>query len=208
MNLKSDYEIRSWVKDIQFREANKTKFPHSIGTVEGYAAKFNSLSNDMSGLKENLCPGCFTRSLQIDDDRHDVRALYGHDKTRVLGRKSAGTLEIREDEVGLKVAIHLMDTTDGRDTLINIRSGNLDAMSFGFLPMEKPMYTRENNVLVRNIKHAHLFEVSVVTWPQYNDTEIQERELAFKAEAQAEAEIKGAPLRLLRQRHAFLTIKQ
>lgn len=192
---------------MELRDADTKRFPKSIGTLEGYAAKFNSPSVDFGGFKEVLAPGCFTRSLQKTDDRHDVRGLYGHDKTRILARKSAGTLECREDDTGLWIRMHLIDTSDGRDALRNVEAGNLDAMSFGFLPSEKPTWKRENDVLLRNITHANLHEVSVVAWAQYPDTELAVRELdLFKA---GETAVKpGTPLRLLRQRQAFLALSK
>lgn len=205
MKTDPEYEIRAQIHKMELRAANKEKFPNSIGTLDGYAAKFNSPSVDFGGFKEVLLPGCFTRSLAMDDDKHDVRALVGHDKTRVLARKSAGTLEIREDATGLAVTLHLIDTTDGRDTLRNIESRNLDAMSFGFKPMSAPIWTRDAGNQIRQIAHAHLFEVSIVAWPQYTDTEIEARAADFRAEFSAIKQ--GVPLRLLRQRHAHLQLQ-
>lgn len=205
MSNKLDYETRAIHYKMELRAANKEKFPNSIGTLEGYAAKFNSPSVDFGGFKEVLLPGCFTRSLAMTDDKHDVRSLVGHDRTRILARKSAGTLEIREDEIGLAVSIHLIDTGDGRDTLRNIEARNLDAMSFGFKPMVAPTWTRANDTPIRQISHAHLFEVSVVAWPQYTDTEIEARAADFRAEFSAIKQ--GVPFRLLRQRFAHLQLQ-
>lgn len=203
--MKPEYEIRSLIKQMELRAANKEKFPNSIGTLDGYAAKFNSPSVDFGGFKEVLLPGCFTRSLAMEDDRHDVRALVGHDKTRILARKSAGTLELREDNVGLAITIHLIDTTEGRDMLKNIEARNLDAMSFGFKPMSAPMWTRDGSTQLRQIAHAHLMEVSIVAWAQYTDTEIEARSLEFQTELLATKT--DAPLRLLRQRHVHLQLQ-
>ncbi len=197
-----NYETRTLLKQLELRDADKSKHPKSIGTLDGRVANWNVRSVDFGGFFEELAPNCFSRSLKMKDDRHDVRALYAHDKTRVLGRSSAGTLECGEDELGLWMRAHLIDTTDGRDAIKNVEAGNLNAMSFGFLPMEKPIWKRDGADMIRRVEHAHLFEVSIVAWAQYPETELAVRELnEFKA---GQPVVKtGMPLRLLRQRHAF-----
>lgn len=170
---------------LELRAADTARFPGSIGTLEGYPAKFNKLSREMvqNGIKfrERILPGAFTRSLACTDDLHDVRALVGHDKTQILARRSAGTLEIAEDPTGLQVRMHLIDTSAGRDVLANVKARNLDAMSFGFMP-KKTLTKRESDMFVRELADVELAEVSIVAWAQYEDTEINARDLeAFQS---------------------------
>jgi HK97 family phage prohead protease len=183
--MNTSLEIRV-CKGIEVRDADTKRFPGSIGQLVGYAAKFNSHSKEIrqGGVSfiERIRPGAFTRSLALKDDDHDVRMLVGHDKTRILGRQSAGTLEIREDATGLAIVNHVIDTTDGRDMLANVRAGNLDAMSFGFLP-KKSAVTKEAGQVYRDLVDVDLPEVSVVTWAAYKDTELAARDFdAFKGE--------------------------
>lgn len=200
----TDFETRC-VRGLEVRDADQKKFPGSIGTVVGYAAKFNSPSRDFGGFRETISKGAFTRSLQMNDDMHDVRALMGHDKTRVLGRRSAGTLEIREDDIGLPVAIHLIDTTDGQDTLKNVRAGNLDAMSFGF-PKAKAQWKGGATNMTRELSDIELREVSVVSWAMYENTELSVRDLTTFAGELPEVCV-GAPVSVLRMQREALELR-
>src|SRR5262245_2558056 len=97
--------------------------------IVGYAAVFESLSEDLGGFRERIRPDAFTRSLQ---EGADVRALVDHDPSRVLGRNKAGTLRLRTDTRGLLVEIDPPNTTAGRDIVESIRRGDVDGMSFAF----------------------------------------------------------------------------
>jgi HK97 family phage prohead protease len=55
-------------------------------TIVGYAAVFNSLSQNLGGFVEQVQPGAFKKTLQ----EADVRALFNHDPNIVLGRNKAG----------------------------------------------------------------------------------------------------------------------
>ena len=68
------------------------------GTIQGYAAVFDSPSLNLGGFREIVRPGAFTQSVQRDD----VRALFNHDPNFVLGRTKSGTLALLEDERGRK----------------------------------------------------------------------------------------------------------
>ena len=203
--LSDQWETRC-VKGLEVRDADTAKFPGSIGTVVGYAAKFNSPSRDFGGFRENITKGAFTRSLQQTDDLHDVRALLGHDKTRVLGRRSAGTLEIREDDIGLPVAIHLIDTTDGQDTLKNVRAGNLDAMSFGFPKAKATWRGQGTSNMIRDLSDIDLREVSVVSWAMYEQTELSVRDLATFA-SELPPVVTSAPVSVLKLQREALELR-
>ncbi|NIP32641.1 HK97 family phage prohead protease, partial [candidate division KSB1 bacterium] len=64
---------------------------------------FNQLSHDLGGFREKIEKGAFHESLE--NPKHDVAALFNHDPNLILGRKSAKTLEMREDQKGLAVTI-------------------------------------------------------------------------------------------------------
>lgn len=197
-------QTRTLVKGLEIREAKDKKY---IGTLVGYAAKFDKESRDFGGYVEVIKPGAFKRSLGLTDDLHDVRALFGHDSKMILARRSAGTLEISEDSIGLAVSIHLVDTQLNRDTLTNVRAGNLDSMSFGFLPVKQAwaIGQEKSDPDRRELLDVDLLEVSLVAWGQYDDTEISARDLQeFRT---LKAGKQSTPLRLLRLRQAFNKIK-
>lgn len=191
-------EYRSFRK-LELREAKKDGV---IGTLVGYAAVFNSESADFGGWREVLRPGCFSRSLT---ELPDVRALYQHNVAQVLGRRGANTLAVREDDHGLHVEVELIDTQFNRDVLANVRSGNLDAMSFGMVVKKYEWdIDEERGYDLRVLSDVDLFEVSVVTWPAYEETEVAARSLqTFKEQRSAKP---MTPFRLLRLRQARLKI--
>lgn len=61
-----------------------------------------------------------------------MRALYNHDPNYVLGRTSAGTLTLREDEKGLYFDVRAPDTQWGRDLYASVKRGDVNQCSFGF----------------------------------------------------------------------------
>jgi HK97 family phage prohead protease len=140
-------------------------------TFVGYAAKFNSPSEDLGGFIETIEPGAFRRSLR---SRNDVKLLVNHDSGRVLASTRAGTMKLYEDEVGLRVEASLPNTTDGRDMAELLRRGDLSKMSFGFSVI-KDSWNQE--MTQRTLKSVRLFEASIVSFPAYAATEAMVRSL-------------------------------
>lgn len=147
--------------------------------ISGYAAVFNSLSEDLGGFREKIAPGCFTRALKEDD----VRALWNHNSDCVLGRTKSGTLRLSEDAHGLKIECDPPDAQWARDLMASIERGDVDQMSFGFIVRQYPDGSRgatwavEEGQDVRTLTDVELFDVSPVTFPAYPDTEVGLRSL-------------------------------
>ena len=136
--------------------------------IAGYAAVFDSLSEDLGGFRERVLPGAFTDTLQ---GKPDVRALIDHDSSKILGRTTAGTLAIKEDGKGLSVRINPPDTTAGSDILKSIKRGDIDQMSFAFQTVTDRWHT-EDEEEIRELVEVKLFEVSIVAFPAYPDTSV------------------------------------
>lgn len=148
-------------------------------TLVGYAAKFDSLSEDLGGFRESIAPGAFTRSLESGAD---VRCLFEHDTSKVLGRRSAGTLRLVEDTVGLRIECDLpRGVSYAEDLAILLKRGDISQMSFGFTVDEggdewlPPGKDRLRRRVLRSVK---VLETSVVTFPAYTETEAAIRSLA------------------------------
>ncbi len=163
-----DLDIRS-VTGLEIRDAR----PGFIGSLVGYPAVWDTESRDMGGWVEVLKPGVFTRSLK---EQPDVFAFYQHDDSRVLGRTSAGTLRLQEDQRGLRMELDLVDTQLNRDVLAEVRAGNVTSMSFGMLGKSvKAEWTKGAGKSVRSVREAQLIEVSIVSIPAYAATEVSAR---------------------------------
>lgn len=148
----------------------------------GHAAVFNQEADIGGWFRELVEPGAFKASIKHDD----VRALFNHDENYILGRNKSGTLKLSEDETGLKVSIDPPDTQYARDLAVSIERGDISQMSFAFQVQEEEWVRGEGKDLdIRKIKKVRLFDVSPVTFPAYDGTDIAMRSHeAWKKEQQ------------------------
>ena len=135
-------------------------------TLRGYAAVFNSPSQPLPFI-ETIERGAFRDSL---NSRNDIKLLWNHDTSTVLGSTRAGTLKLAEDERGLYVEANLPDTQAGRDAVISIQRGDVTGFSFGFrVAAGGDDWLNANE---RVLKRVNIHEVSVgVAFPAYLGTE-------------------------------------
>ena len=133
--------------------------------IEGYAALFNTLSEDLGGFYERIKVGAFSRTLT----ERDVRGLWNHDPLYVLGRGSAGTLRLGEDDTGLQFEVDVPDTQWARDLLVSIRRGDVREMSFQFSAVMDE-WAQVGDQIVRTLIDVDLYDISVVTFPAYPQT--------------------------------------
>lgn len=152
-------------------------------TFTGYAAVFNSRSEDLGGFRETIAPGAFTRTLQRDT--RSIRMFLNHNSDVVLASTRAGTLRLAEDAKGLAVTADLPDTTAGNDLATLLRRGDVNSMSFGFQVVKDSWTDAKGNPAPawegaqRTLEEVRLFEVSAVTgWPAYPATSAAVRSLA------------------------------
>jgi len=138
-------------------------------TFTGYASVFNSPSQDLGGFIEYVAPGAFKRSLQ---SRNEVKLLWNHDSGERLASLRGGTMQLVEDDRGLKVTAQLPNTTRGRDIAELLRTKVIDSMSFGFNVI-KDTWSRDGQT--RTLDSVRLFEVSIVSFPAYEATTAQVR---------------------------------
>ena len=140
--------------------------------IVGYAAVFNSLSEDLGGFREKIDPGAFSKTILVDD----VRALKNHNSDYVLGRNKSKTLTMAEDQRGLKIDVVPPDVQWARDYMESIDRGDIDQMSFGFKTIAQK-WEGEYPEEIRTLLEVQLFDVSPVTFPAYPDTAVGLRSL-------------------------------
>ena len=139
----------------------------------GHAAVFNKFFEfEIWGttFREQIAPGAFTNALT----KSDTRALFNHDANFPLARQSAGTLTMREDEIGLWMEATPSDTSFARDLETLIADGVIKEQSFAFtISREQWEEDIENDIVTRTILEiGELFDVSPVTFPAYKQTTV------------------------------------
>jgi len=169
-SIKGDFELRTNKVELRVKRKDDGALPR----IEGYAAVFNSDSEDM-GFVERIKPGAFKKALKISD----ARALFNHDPNYVLGRQSAGTLELKEDKNGLFMSVQPPDTQLIRDLVLTpIERGDINDQSFGFTIAADEWEGLDTDHPVRTITEVReVFDVSPVTYPAYPDTSVALRSL-------------------------------
>lgn len=144
----------------------------------GYAAVFDSPSEDLGGFREVIKPGAFTRSINAArNGGRDIKAFLNHNSDVVLGSTRAKTLRLSEDARGLLAEITLPDSVWGQPVAAAVRRGDISSMSFGFSVTPKgDSWNDTRNE--RTLHEVRLFEVSPVTgWPAYAATSASVRTL-------------------------------
>lgn len=148
----------------------------STPRLEGYAAVFDAPSEDLGGFVEYVRSGAFRRSLQ--SNRIDPLALVHHMPHLVLGRRSAGTLQLAEDSRGLHFRVDLPDTTTARDIAVSVERGDIRGASFAFTVAENgDRWNVDDDRVTRDLLDVDLHEITITATPAYPDTEVARRAL-------------------------------
>ena len=138
--------------------------------ISGYFSVFNSEYELWPGATESIAETAFDGALS-----DDIRCLIDHDTRLVIGRTKAGTLTLKTDSRGLwgEVKINPSDQ-DALNLYERVKRGDVDQCSFGFDILEETFEERGDTVHW-TIKKVKLYEVSVVTFPAYEETEVSAR---------------------------------
>lgn len=158
-------QVRSAASKFETREdGNELK-------IEGYFAVFNSNYQIFDDLSESVAPGAFDDTLG-----DDIRALINHDSSLVLGRNTAHTLDLRQDEHGLWGSITINpNDQDAMNLYARVQRGDVDQCSFGFDILSEDYDVRDDGSVHWTIKKVRLYEVSVCTFPAYEETNVKAR---------------------------------
>ncbi|NWN92290.1 HK97 family phage prohead protease [Marinobacter adhaerens] len=165
--------------------------------IVGHGAVFNKRSDMIMGMfREEIAPGAFDDVLQ-----DDVRALFNHDPSFILGRTRSKTLELSVDGDGLRYDIIPPDTQTVRDmVLAPLARGDITGSSFAFhvAPDGDEWREDEDGTIIRTInRFSRLLDVSPVTYPAYPDAGAAKRSLEARCE-----EVRGLAQRAVNQRRA------
>ena len=155
----------------EFRTADINAVDDEEMKIQGYALRFNEESNLLGEFVEVISPEALAEA-----DMSDVRMLINHDQNYVIGRTTAGTLDLEVTEEGLYFRCILPNTSYARDVYENIKLGNIRECSFGMIvgsdgdTFEK----RSDGIFKRTInKIQTIFDCSVVSYPAYSTSSVE-----------------------------------
>ena len=163
---------RRFCSELAILEARQTD---GSTVISGYGSTFFSESDPRTefrhgDFRERIAPGAFDKVLL---ERQDTVGLFNHNSDNVLGRMSAGTLDLVQDGRGLRYTIRAGRTSVAKDVAENIRLGNITGSSFAFTVRDggQEFSELEDGTLLRTITEVHeLFDVGPVTYPAYGAT--------------------------------------
>lgn len=163
------------VRSLQTELKTRAEADNQGMYIEGYFAVFNKKTELWPGAFEEIAPEAFNETLG-----NDVRALINHDTTLVLGRNKAGTLELKADSHGLwgRIKINPNDS-DAVNLYERVKRGDVDQCSFGFNITGEDTDWGEDGTVKWTLRKIDLHEVSVCTFPQYDDTGVQARKAEY-----------------------------
>jgi HK97 family phage prohead protease len=155
-------------------------------TIVGHPVLYGVWSEDLGGFRERIMPGAASKTIL----ESDIRALWNHDPSYVLGRTKAGTLELTEQAKGVRMRVTPPDTTWATDLAKTMRRGDVDQMSFAFRVVGPSWNNREGgkppvgtgevwngDYTEREVYQFQMYDVSVVTYPAYTQTDASARML-------------------------------
>lgn len=145
-------------------------------TLYGYFSRFNEWTEINSTFEgnflERIAPGAFARSLA--HDRNRLRVLFQHGRDPTIGDKVLGIPSLlREDELGAKYEVPLLDTSYNADLIPGLKAGAYGA-SFRFKVVREnidktapPSSYNPTGLPERTITEAKVMEFGPVTFPAY-----------------------------------------
>lgn len=111
-----------------------------------------------------------------DLDNFDLVALVGHDQNKVLGRRSAGTLEVEKRADGIYLTVEPPDRPWAEDVVTGVERRDFGGWSWA-MHVKQDIWLREGDLRIREVRRADIVEFSVVSIPAYPTTEVALRSL-------------------------------
>lgn len=177
MNKRNSY------RTAQFKTREETENGDLI--LSGYFIKFDEVTELWPGYFEVIKREGVEKAIQ----NADIRALFNHDDSLVLGRTGNGTVTLGVDEIGLfgDIIINKEDP-QAIGAYARVQRGDVVGCSFGFIPIKINTEERDDGSYLDTILELEIFEVSPCTFPAYPQTEIAARQKDFESQQRANRE--------------------
>ena len=177
MNKRNSY------RTAQFKTREETETGDLI--LSGYFIKFDETTELWPGYFEVIKREGVEKAIQ----NADIRALFNHDDSLVLGRTGNGTVALGVDDIGLfgDIIINKEDP-QAVGAYARVQRGDVVGCSFGFIPIKIDTEERADGSYLDTILELEIFEVSPCTFPAYPQTEIAARQKDFESQQRANRE--------------------
>lgn len=149
-------------------------------SLAGHAAIFGEWANIGGWFLERIDPKAFNKTIK----EADVRMLFNHNPDTVLARTKNETLALGTDDVGLTYRGELnTDDPQAMSVHAKVKRGDVDQSSFAFRVIKEEWVEADTDgdtktLPKRTILEAQLFDVSPVTYPAYEGTDVGVRAAA------------------------------
>lgn len=158
--------------------------------IEGYFIIYNQETELWPGYYERVAPEALNKTLG-----NDIRALINHDTTLVLGRNKSGTLELKNDGHGLWGSVKINpNDSDAMNLYERVKRGDVSQCSFGFNILDEEDEWRDDGTIHTTLKEIDLWEVSVCTFPAYEETGVQARHKDIEQYKEKQIEVRKKKL--------------
>lgn len=152
--------------------------------IVGYAAKFDTWDGDENQFLEKIQRGAFSMTIK----KNDVRCLFNHDSNYLLGRKSAKTLRMWEDNIGLWMEVDVNeDDPQAMSVFSKIARRDVTGQSFSFYNPKDIWDFTDEKTPRRTLTEVDLVDVGPVTFPFY---EVTSAEPAYRSLTRARDALK------------------
>lgn len=154
--------------------------------LSGYFIKFDEETELWPGYFEVIKRDGVEKAIKDAD----IRALFNHDHSLVLGRTGNDTVRLGVDDVGLFGDIIInKDDPQAVGAYARVQRGDVIGCSFGFFPIKINTEERDDGSYLDTILDLEIFEVSPCTFPAYPQTEIAARQKDFESQLRANREL-------------------
>lgn len=169
--MKKELERRSYTFDVSGEETE------SGNIITGKPIVFNSRT-DLGFFDEIIEPGALDKT-----DLTDVRFLVNHDLNKIplaRSRRNNGNstmqLSVDPDGMSIRVILDTENNADAKALYSAVSRGDVNGMSFMFSVDDEEWENLDSDHPTRHIRSiSSVVEVSAVTFPAYEDTEINAR---------------------------------
>lgn len=146
-------------------------------TISGYVQKWGSLSEPLKRgrkvFRERVEKGAFTKAIDraLANDKH-IKLLFKHDHNKLLASTKNRSLQLEEDDIGLRFTANIVATSLGKDVYKYVKSGLMSNMSFGFNNAEDS-WSYENGENIRTLHDFNITEISILDNPAYKSSIVE-----------------------------------